>query len=161
MKYLRTLLFIKHLWWLLLLQIIFNLGVLKNEEMDDVSYFCLMFRDQHKTAQYEGYRLWALLLMHKRTPSEKYDHVDFDEVLKDYIRSITKHYFNCFMPKRWSFLWIYLTAYYFRNISSIKKYWNFQSEAKVEQIIAIVTTRSVSCCHIQMVIITIQNWNLI
>ena len=25
------------------------------------------------------------------------------------------------------------------------KYWNFQSEAKVEQIIAIVTTRSVSC----------------
>ena len=26
------------------------------------------------------------------------------------------------------------------------KYWNFQSEAKVEQIIAIVTTRSVSCC---------------
>ena len=27
-----------------------------------------------------------------------------------------------------------------------RKYWNFQSEAKVEQIIAIVTTRSVSCC---------------
>ena len=52
-----------------------------------------------------------------------------------------------------AFLWIYLTAYYFRNISSIIharlsyglwKYWNFQSEVKVEQIIAIVTTRSVS-----------------
>ena len=27
----------------------------------------------------------------------------------------------------------------------LRKYWNFQSEAKVEQIIAIVTARSVSC----------------
>ena len=43
-----------------------------------------------------------------------------------------------------------LTAYYFCNISSIIdnvgpwRYQNFQSEAKVEQIIAIVTARSVS-----------------
>ena len=46
-------------------------------------------------------------------------------------------------------------AYYFSNKSSIidvrlgyiglLKYWNFQSEAKDEQIIAIVTTCSVSC----------------
>ena len=54
-----------------------------------------------------------------------------------------------------AFLWIYLTVYYFHNKISIscltklyiglQKYWNFQSEAKVEQIITIVTTRSVSC----------------
>ena len=51
---------------------------------------------------------------------------------------------------------IYLTAYYFRNKSSVIevrlgqglwKYWNFQNEAKLEQIIAIVTTRIVSCCY--------------
>ena len=47
-----------------------------------------------------------------------------------------------------AFLWIHLTAYYFCNKSSIidvqlglRKYWNFHSEAKLEQIIAIVTTR--------------------
>ena len=56
-----------------------------------------------------------------------------------------------------AFLWIYLTAFYFCNISTIidlqlgyilaseKKYWDSQSEAKKEQIIAIVTTHSVSC----------------
>ena len=47
---------------------------------------------------------------------------------------------------------IYLTAYYFRDKSSVIevrlgqdlwKYWNFQNEAKLEQIIAIVTTHSV------------------
>ena len=48
-------------------------------------------------------------------------------------------------------LWIYLTTYYFRNRCStglytgLGKYWNFQSEAKVEQIIEIITTRSVFC----------------
>ena len=57
------------------------------------------------------------------------------------------------------FLWIYLTAYYFYNKSSIidvrlfyiRKYWNFQSEVKVEQMIAIVTTRSVSCCFLKFI----------
>ena len=45
-------------------------------------------------------------------------------------------------------LWIYLTTYYFLNrystglYTGLGKYWNFQSEAKVEQIMAIVTTRS-------------------
>ena len=55
------------------------------------------------------------------------------------------------------FLWIYLTVYYFCNKSSVidvpcsiivvrlglRKYWNFQSEAKLKQIVAIVTTHSV------------------
>ena len=56
-----------------------------------------------------------------------------------------------------AFLRIYLTVYYFDNKSSIidvrlgyihiglRKYWNVQSEANVEQIIAIVSTCSVSC----------------
>ena len=34
------------------------------------------------------------------------------------------------------------------------KYWNFQSEAKKEQIIAIVTTRSLSCCYLNS-----SDWN--
>ena len=52
-----------------------------------------------------------------------------------------------------AFLWIYLTAYYFCNKSSVidvrlgyialRKYWNFQSEGKAEQTIAICTTYSV------------------
>ena len=56
-----------------------------------------------------------------------------------------------------AFLWIYLTVYYFCNKSSmidvpcsiivvrlgLRKYWNFQSEAKLKQIVAIVTTHSV------------------
>ena len=56
-----------------------------------------------------------------------------------------------------AFMWMYLTALYFCSISSIIvpstglyiglwKYWDFQSEVKVEQIIAIVTTHSV-CCY--------------
>ena len=56
-----------------------------------------------------------------------------------------------------AFLWIYLTDHYFRCKSSItdvcstglcigpQKYWNLQSEDKVEQIIATVTVCSVSC----------------
>ena len=46
-----------------------------------------------------------------------------------------------------AFLWINLTDYYFCNKSSIidvrlglGKYWNFQSEAKLEQIITIAAT---------------------
>ena len=56
-----------------------------------------------------------------------------------------------------AFLWIYLMDHYFCCKSSItdvcstglwigpQKYWNLQSEDKVEQIIATVTVRSVSC----------------
>ena len=52
-----------------------------------------------------------------------------------------------------AFLWIHLTAYYFCNKSSIEdarlgykyllKHWNFQREAKMEQIIVVVTMHSV------------------
>ena len=56
---------------------------------------------------------------------------------------------------RWKCLWVFLIAYYFgykpnhrRSTGlyiGLRKYWNFQRKAKVEKIIAIVTTRGVSC----------------
>ena len=65
-----------------------RLGGATNKEVDDFLDFYL-FRDQGDTARYECSRLWESLLRYRETPYKKYDHFDFDEILKDNIRSVT------------------------------------------------------------------------
>ena len=60
------------------------------EEIEDFKSWCIdLCADGGKTARYHAYRLWAKILWKPQTPFKMGTHFDYDNALKNYLRSIS------------------------------------------------------------------------